>query len=142
MYEPQGKGVNKLNHITIGVNGGTPVGFDPAKDLTTEQVVEEYFHIKTVGTPGVVEKDPGQKILDMITLRVSGSQAHIIQKYIDARTAHPCNYQDKLRNCTEFAVDALRPGGINVQTTWLPSKLMQELHNYNQQQTSQPPPPP
>ena len=132
VYEPDGQDGNVFNHITISVDGEIAVGFDPVKDLSTSQVVEEFVN-SNVSTGGIVQPDKNQKILDEVTLKITKVQAQHMQNYVNEVAAHPGDYQEKQRNCAIFAEDVLRAGGINVQTAYLPNHLMAELHTYYQQ---------
>lgn len=120
----QGLHGNPAGHVTISVNGNTPVGFDDSSSAF------DLLATLDVTVPGAVKQvtDTSRPIVDTITIKTTPEQDAAILAYIKKRTDHPGVYNLTGRNCAQFAADFLRAGSLNVPFSILPSGLMDDLH--------------
>jgi RHS repeat-associated protein len=119
-----GQNGNPAGHVTVQVDNGPEVGFDPAKDMTKTEIVEN----KAV--PGKVEpRAQGVSTLDAVTIYVTKDEAGKAQSVIDARTKDPGNYQYIGRSCVDFAEDVVRSTGAKAPHDTLPSHLIRDIRS-------------
>jgi hypothetical protein len=108
----EGRNGNVFGHVTVQIDNGKEVGFDPKQDQSKTEIFKETHGLNNNGVPGKVEeRAAGVKTKEQATVHVTADQARAAQKTIDGRSTNPGNYHLELRNCSQFAADVLHSAG-------------------------------
>jgi RHS repeat-associated protein len=119
--EVNGQDSNWGNHITVQIDGGQEVGFDPVSGVAA---------ILGGDTPGVVLlRNPNEPTLDAVTYYLTDDQANNAQQYISAFQNSTPDYNISEYNCVNFAENTMAAANITPPNDELPDALIKDIRN-------------
>jgi RHS repeat-associated protein len=118
-------GATPLNHMTIAVNGDTPVGLEPEGSWDYPAAIGLIVP-GGITVPGEIAPSSTPPMIS-ITIPTTPAQDAAIEAAIEQAENNPPNYNAQRNNCAQEADQLLRAGGLSTPGDVLPIDELKDL---------------